>query len=176
MADRRKTQKNHIRAARDWLGEAEHSLDHENDIQGDLKLMLARAELSQVKDSPRCAWLKCWAKRLLPPVVALLLVAAGIFFSGRLAGDEVPPGPQSPAVDDIAAPVTPPVVEEQPQQAAGEAATAPAEAEAGPRETEAPAATTAAPEEKAAVPATAAVPDAQKQRLMQSAGKILRQQ
>ena len=136
--------------------------------------MLARAELSQVKDSPRCAWLKCWAKRLLPPVVALLLVAAGIFASGRLAGDEVPPGPQAPAVADIAAPVTPPVVEEQPQQAAGEAATAPAKAEAG--EAEAPAATTAAPEEKAAVPAPAAVPDAQKQRLMQSAGKILRQQ
>ncbi|MBE6074414.1 MAG: hypothetical protein E7202_07780 [Selenomonas ruminantium] len=180
MADRRKTQKNHIRAARDWLGEAEHSLEHENDIQGDLKLMLARAELSQVQDSPRCAWLKCWARRLLPPVVAVLLVTAGLMAGGRLAGDDTPPVPAAPAGEDTAetANVTPAVAEEPPQQQAEEKASAvAADTEtAGAKALELPAEPVASPEKKAAVPVQEPVPDAQKQRLMQSAGKILRQQ
>ena len=80
MADRRKTQKNHIRAARDWLGQAEHLLDHENDVQGDLKLMLARAELSKVQESPRGTWFRCWGLRLVPALLALVIAAGGGLF------------------------------------------------------------------------------------------------
>ena len=35
----------HITAAKGWLSRAEDSLEQENAIQGDLKLMLAQAEL-----------------------------------------------------------------------------------------------------------------------------------
>ena len=77
VSDQRKTQKNHIRAARDWLGQAEHSLDHENDVQGDLKLMLAKAELSRVQASSRGSRLKCWGCRVIPAVIALVIAAGG---------------------------------------------------------------------------------------------------
>ena len=77
MSDRRKTQKNHIRAARDWLGQAEHSLDHENDVQGDLKLMLAKAELSRIQASPRVNRLKCWGIRVIPAVIAFAIAVGG---------------------------------------------------------------------------------------------------
>ena len=80
MSDRRKTQKNHIRAARDWLGQAEHSLDRENDVQGDLKLMLAKAELSRVQASPRGNRLKCWGLRFIPAVVALAIAAMAVLW------------------------------------------------------------------------------------------------
>ena len=51
MSDHRQVQKKHIRAAREWLGKAETSLDRHDDIQGDLKLMLAKAELSHVAEA-----------------------------------------------------------------------------------------------------------------------------
>lgn len=77
MSSLRDKQKNHIRAAREWLGEAESSLEQENDVQGDLKLMLARAELSRVKDTPATCRLKARALKVLPAVCAALIVAAG---------------------------------------------------------------------------------------------------
>ena len=75
MSDRRRTQQQHIRAARDWLGQAEHSLERENDVQGDLKVMLARAELSHVQDSPRGRRLKFWGSGIFPAAAAVLLAA-----------------------------------------------------------------------------------------------------
>ena len=43
MGDKRKRLRLHIKAAKEWLGQAEDSLEKERDIQGDLKLMLAKA-------------------------------------------------------------------------------------------------------------------------------------
>lgn len=182
MSDRRRTQKNHIRAARNWLGQAEHSLEHENDVRGDLKLMLAKAELSRVEDSPRVFWLKRWGIRLLPAVVAILLAGAGTALWQKPPAEPVALQAEPSPMQNIPA--------EKPQ------ASAPAAWQAG--ETELPVpekessytekdrqeqqevpALPAAEQPKdtpaAAVPLPGRVPDAEKQKLMQSAGKALRQ-
>ena len=67
-ADRRERAKS-IRAARDWLTGAEHALAGEDDLAGDLKLMLARAELARLA-ADRRARFRRWAARLLPPLAA----------------------------------------------------------------------------------------------------------
>ena len=74
--DKHKTVRNHIAAAKGWLNQAEDSLEQENDIRGDLNLMLAQAELqrAQEKNAP-AGWLR-WLKRLLP-LAAALCVAVG---------------------------------------------------------------------------------------------------
>ena len=71
-ADRRERAKS-IRAAREWLTGAEVALAGEDDLAGDLKLMLARAELARLA-ADRRARVRRWAGRLLPPV----MVAAAI--------------------------------------------------------------------------------------------------
>lgn len=185
MSDRRRAQKNHIRAARDWLGQAENSLDQENDVRGDLRLMLAKAELAQVKDSPRGAKIKRWAGRLLPALVAVVLVAAGMAIiphggkapagqeqdaslSTETVGEsEKPTGKVLPRQEGEAepaapAPVQPRVASEVPQKAPPEAAK---EQPVQPQS-----------ERSAAIPQKSGqVPDAETQKLMQSAGKALRQ-
>lgn len=54
----------HITAAKGWLSRAEDSLEQENAIQGDLKLMLAQAELKRAQEkmikSYVCAGSKGW--------------------------------------------------------------------------------------------------------------------
>ena len=67
-ADRRERAKS-IRAAREWLTGAEVALAGEDDLAGDLKLMLARAELARLA-ADRRARLRRWAARLLPPLAA----------------------------------------------------------------------------------------------------------
>ncbi|SFT62080.1 hypothetical protein SAMN02910356_01372 [Selenomonas sp. GACV-9] len=173
MADRRNMQKNHIRAARDWLGEAEHSLEHENDIQGDLKLMLARAELSQVQDSPCCARIKCWGKRLLPPVVAVLLAGIGILAWTRSSSEE--PVPEGPVAAEITEPTADPMPT-APAQQLPDNTVQPITADPAAREAEAPSVPDPLPQQEAPERPKRELPDPQKQRLMQSAGKILRQQ
>ena len=74
--DKHKTVRNHIAAAKGWLSQAEKSLEQENDIRGDLNLMLAQAELQSAQEKqPQKAWL-VWGRRLLP-LAAALCVAAG---------------------------------------------------------------------------------------------------
>ena len=77
----RRSQQNHIRAARDWLGKAEDSLAQENDVQGDLKLMLAKAELAQVGQSHRSRTLSVWGRRGAAFLVAVAL-AGGVLWKG----------------------------------------------------------------------------------------------
>lgn len=185
MSDRRRTQKNHIRAARNWLGQAEHSLDQENDVQGDLKLMLAKAELSRVTDSPRVLGLKRWGIRLLPAAAAVLLAAAGMALfqdppSDPVALKEAPvPVQETPAAkpptdvppaassDEAELPV-PEKISLPAQEGSREKQEAPVQPAAGP-----PQQASGAP--AAADPLPGQIPDAEKQRLMQSAGKVLRQ-
>ena len=66
--DRRERAKS-IRAARDWLAGAEDALAGKDDLAGDLKLMLARAELARIVANRR-ARLRRWAGWLLPPLAA----------------------------------------------------------------------------------------------------------
>lgn len=53
MAELREKKKNHVSAAREWLGKAEQSLDEENDIKGNLNLMLAQAELIKAREGKK---------------------------------------------------------------------------------------------------------------------------
>ena len=66
--ERRERQKS-IRAARTWLTGAEDALAGEDDLAGDLKLMLARAELARIA-AHRRARLRRWAGWLVPPIAA----------------------------------------------------------------------------------------------------------
>ena len=124
MEERRVKLRRHIQAARAWLLQADRSLERKDDVQSDLKLMLAKAELAQTKSSRRT-----WIKKILPPVTALL-IAGAIMLSDRSVEPELktPPleltaeaTPAEPFADQIITPIEPepiqesePIVEEEP--------------------------------------------------------------
>ena len=90
MSDRRQRLKNHIRAAKEWLGQAEHSLDSEDDLKSELKLMLAKAELKRADETDdgfsarKITTAGAWLKRLAAPLVA----AAAAFWLGVFPADD----------------------------------------------------------------------------------------
>lgn len=188
----RRSQRDHIRAAQDWLGQADASLARQQDVQGDLKLMLARAELARL-ENPRAGKIAAWGGRLAALLLAACLAAALCFWQAqgpaenpvqelptdRQTNPEQPPvtvvqelparpdfttksgepgtvAEQEPVSPVQPAPVPVPAVPSAPPQTVPETG-------AGPQ---------AAPAEP---PAPPHVPDVDKQQLMQSAGKILRQ-
>ena len=53
MAEGKEKIKNHVSAAKEWLGKAEQSLDEDNDIKGSLNLMLAQAELKRAQEKKK---------------------------------------------------------------------------------------------------------------------------
>lgn len=176
----KRTQRNHIRAAREWLGRADDSLAQDNDVQGDLKLMLARAELAHVGPSVRSSRLKTWGRRALALVTAVLL--AGFFWWKPVAA---PPQTEVPTVSNPVAENVPPATVDvrrpqndipmQGEQAAPEPrAEVPAQIPVTPlpEKNSVPAARVEAAPPVAPSPQ---VPNQEKQQLMQSAGKILRQ-
>ena len=173
----RQVQQEHIRAAREWLGRAEDSLARENDVQGDLKLMLAKAELAHVGQCHRSRQLLVWGRRIAALLVAAGL-AAGLFWAPAAdIAENVPPQQEQTGASPPAALQTP---VQQPEKAAPqpqEPAAAPI-APAAPQPAPEKAAPPAADREAVTVPAPQvknALPDEAKQQLMQSAGKILRQ-
>ena len=187
--DKHKIVRNHIAAAKGWLSQAEKSLDQENDIRGDLNLMLAQAELQSAQEKqPQRAWL-LWARRLLP-LAAALCIAAGYVAYLR-------PVPEVPAAHPVM-----PVVAESPAEAGREAEAGAMGAVAGDdyAATEPAAKDVSAAESpgqgRAAVPPPqqmegtmpqaissgeapdvrqADVPDIEMQKLMQAAGNVLRE-
>ncbi len=96
--DKQKDVRRHIAAAKGWLKKADASLEQENDIQGDLKLMLAHAELQRAQEKNAQKLYVRWFKRLAPPVVACLLALAGIIYiqggqepkAEKAVGDSLP--------------------------------------------------------------------------------------
>ena len=174
----KRSQQNHIRAARDWLGRAEDSLARDNDVQGDLKVMLAKAELARVSQCPRSRKLALWGSR-----AGALLAAAGLAALGLWEPAPDIPDAEGPRLDTIAtgsppaaqveAPVPEKTAEPSPPPtvaAAEETAPSVAAAEPAPQR-EMVANVLASPPTMKKDP----LPDAAKQQLMQSAGKILRQ-
>ena len=194
MKDRNQKQRRHIRAARQWLGEAEHSLAENHRVRGELKVMLAKAELARVEGTPGHRFVKKWSMRLLPALVALVIAGGGYaFWQSRSAVYTAATAPVQAEVDDVdavedaagpqeapAAQVTAAVsaaatepgpsapAEHQPQ---AEAAAAPAVAQAAPAQERIPAAT----EPQPAAQSAPKIPDDGMQKLMQTAGKTLRQ-
>ena len=64
----------HVKAAKDWLGRAESSLEKEEDVRGGLNLMLAEAELQRARETRKG---KRFA-RFLTPALAVLLALGGV--------------------------------------------------------------------------------------------------
>lgn len=174
-ADRRERAKS-IRAARDWLTGAEHALAGEDDLAGDLKLMLARAELARIAADRRA--------RLRHIVAWLLLPLVGAAALAYVVWDTPPPVQRAEhhvdapvfAADTVehAAPLTetPPPAAASPQEMP-----AAADAERPTPQTQPAAGAVAAqsPVQSAAPALPSRVPDADMQRLMQVGGKILRE-
>ena len=92
MAEERERICAHVKAAKDWLGRAESSLEKEEDVRGGLNLMLAEAELQRARETRKR---KRFA-RFLAPVLAMLLVLGGVALQ-RSAEPTAAPAEKSPA-------------------------------------------------------------------------------
>ena len=193
-ADRRERAKS-IRAAREWLTGAEVALAGEDDLAGDLKLMLARAELARLA-ADRRARVRRWARRLLPPLTAAAAIT-WIVWDAPPAEEFAASTPAqiSELHTDAPVPTSAPIETALPIQSVERSAAAvPVEEPDVQQETARPTpaehqeeermdaaqtysipmrAETAAPEHAAA--AQLRVPNADMQHLMQVGGKILRE-
>lgn len=182
MESEREERKRSIRAARDWLAGAEDALAGADDVSGDLKLMLARAELA-CTTSTRRARLRRRARILLPALAVIALALWGLWRAQVQEPAAVPaaaveeraevPAAQVPVEDvPVPAPQTTVAAASLPPHVT-EGAEAPAAAAH-----ETPAAAPAV-HESAAPPAAHApasrLPSADMQHLMQVGGKILRE-
>lgn len=195
MKDRNQKQRRHIRAARQWLGEAEISLAENHRVRGELKVMLAKAELARVEGTPGHRFVKRWSMRLMPALVALVIAGGGYaLWQSRTAVYTAEPAPVRAqvdavdAVEDAAEPQEAPAVQVTTATSAPEAEPAAAAPPQQMSEAEAPAKVTAAASPQAAPQETAPaaaephavvqsapkVPDDGMQKLMQTAGKTLR--
>lgn len=182
-----------VRAVRSWLEKAEASFDEESDIKGELNLMLAEAEMKNLRKHHLVSrnWLRTGA------MVTAFCLALGGWYAFRLTGpEERPPAVEAVVQEtaagneadrdpvDTAAPVAEPVptgsvqppVQEGP---APVAASAPPAAPAGDELPVQPAATAAAvPEPPAAAPVRverkAVLSDRQVQATVQEARHTLR--
>ena len=195
MKDRNQKQRRYIRAARQWLGEAETSLAENHRVRGELKVMLAKAELARVEGTPGHRFVKRWSMRLMPALVALVIAGGGYaLWQSRTAVYTAAPAPVRAqvdavdAVEDAAEPQEAPAVQVTTATSALEAEPAAVAPPQQMSEAEAPAKVTAAASPQAAPQETAPaaaephavvqsapkVPDDGMQKLMQTAGKTLR--
>ena len=176
----RRSQTEHIRAAREWLGRAEASLAQKNDVQGDLKLMLAKAELAHVGHCPASRRLIIWGRRALAFLAAAGLAAVILWKpDANISGGEISSEYMPTVSTQLPAGDTAPAKEIIPEPQPKPAVTAPA-----PDSLQQPLPREYAPAKddvvKEPAPDNPSIeknvpPDAAKQQLMQSAGKILRQ-
>lgn len=185
MSDKRKAVRNHITAAKTWLSQAENSIDKENDLRSDLDLMLAQAELQRAQETKQRKLWQRWVKRLAPLGAALLVgVAYVLFLRPELIGSQPEEG-QLPATEQVQAGVqagTAGMVQEPDRQAEPKLLTSSEDPGqltgpgAGIQDGAQPQAETILTDlpEKPPV-ARDAVPDAEMQKLMQHAGKTLRE-
>ena len=182
MESEREERKRSIRAARDWLAGAEDALAGADDVSGDLKLMLARAELA-CTTSTRRARLRRRARILLPGLALVALALWGLWYAQVQEPAAVPaaaveeraevPAAQVPVEDvpvpaprtTVAAASLPPHVTEGTEAPAAAAHETPA---AAPTVHESPA-------PPAAHAPASRLPSADMQHLMQVGGKILRE-
>lgn len=182
MESEREERKRSIRAARDWLAGAEDALAGADDVSGDLKLMLARAELA-CTTSTRRARLRRRVRILLPALALVALALWGLWYAQVQESAAVPAAAVEERAEVPAAQVPVEDVPVPAPQTTVAAASLPPHVTEG---TEAPAAAThetpaAAPtvHESPAPPAAHApasrLPSADMQHLMQVGGKILRE-
>lgn len=176
----RRSQTEHIRAAREWLGRAEDSLAQENDVQGDLKLMLAKAELAHVGHCSASQRLIIWGRRALAFLAAAGLAAVILWkqdasIAGEERSTEYTPAVSTQLPAKNIAPAKEIIPEPQPEKSMAAPAASNRPQSLAPES--APEKSNVVKEQAPVVPSIEknAPPDTAKQQLMQSAGKILRQ-
>ena len=193
MSERKKRLKNHIKAAKEWLCKAEDSLDKDNNIQGDLNLMLAQAELQRAKESEQSQPKKKihGFVRLAPVAVAVLLVGIGSQFWPHVFATKVPtpvlktvaeepakpPGPLPPVMSEInTGEISAPAVARQQIVPAAVKVDVPLAENEQSMVKLAPAEERETMSAEAESPVKSKIPPADMQKLMRAAGKTLREQ
>ncbi|ORU00958.1 hypothetical protein D081_0406 [Anaerovibrio sp. JC8] len=174
--------KKHISAARDWLGRAESSMDKENNLRGDLDVMLAQAELQRAQETKFGHGWRKWLLRLAPLVVAVLVGIGYLAFLHSSRPAEVPANvPKVNEQDTSSKGLEKAQMVEVPPSLEAHESVAPKSAdstESGFVRQEIPAVENV---QRVQQPAREAykppgeVPDAEMQQLMQAAGKTLRE-
>ncbi len=193
MSDERADTRRHVRAAREWLGRAENSLEREDNIRGGLNLMLAEAELQRAKETGEAPGWRRWLFRVLPAVAAAG-IAAAFLWTTSLTREQPPSRPSLPAtagapaavpaVDTLATDAVPDVRIPLPQEPAVPVTALPMEVvETEPSEpavlaeeplNEVPAEPMPASVEPEIVQPGPSIPSEDMQKLMSSAGQTLR--
>jgi len=177
-----------IQAAREWLGQADDSLERSDEMQGDLKLMLAKAELEGAAPGKAARRLHKWLARgaALAAAVLIALAIENWPFGREMVQEDIPaPAPaqtaeEMPLGEQLAGEKQreSAVVEEPslpPEEPAGKAAPSPPtqenlEVREGTFEAGTPQ-SAASPHLTYSPPS---VPSPDKQKLMQEAGAVLR--
>ena len=202
MRDDKKQQS--IRAARDWLDEADASLSKGSGIRGDLKVMLAQAELRHAQEAApethRAVWRRRFA-RLLPLPAAAVFAALAFYLTPAVAPPQETAGIPAPPAEMQAQPSDGTEAAAQPEAAVEPDGSASVSVDASPlpavatpssaeaavpdagsvmsaassREAAAPSSAPSQAAQPAAAPAAPAVPAPETQKLMQTAGKALRE-
>ena len=80
MTDKKKLYSEHITAAKDWLGKAEECIAKDNDIRSDLNIMLAQAELQRAKEKDDTALIRKRLKWILPWITAIGIAVGYVYF------------------------------------------------------------------------------------------------
>lgn len=93
MSDQKKGMKKHVTAAKEWLGKAEQSFDQENEIKGDLNMMLAQAELQRAQETKtgRITRIYFWVRTVTAVMTAGIIIAVGwnsVYHSSTSQTDE----------------------------------------------------------------------------------------
>lgn len=177
--------KRHISAAKEWLGRAEKSLDQNNEVKGDLNLMLAQAELQRAKEAKdvrkkgRMPW-----RHIASALVAVLLVWGGLGMTRDITGPNMLPEsqPKTMVEEKPVLQRTDPVKPKPslPNKITTEDVASQTVSAAAKSERQIPSEIAETKAESPAVPIaskqTAAVPPVEMQKLMRTAGKTLRSQ
>ena len=180
MNNKRQKVRKHITAAKDWLGRAENSMDKENDVRSDLDMMLAQAELQRAHETKFSQGWRKWLIRLAPLFIAVLVGVGYVVFLQQEREGAVPPPidnvqPNQPEivntpvgeVTKVQEPELPAAVETEKNRPLPEPAYNAAKA----RETAEKAEGDAGGEPTR----QDSLPEPEMQKLMQSAGKVLRE-
>ena len=107
MSENRNRFRKHIRAAKEWLGRAECSMDKKNDIRGDLNFMLAQAELRRAQETRqiRSSGLRWFRHGLSLLAAGSIVFGCMLFFQARHATVPVQVPQQTASTQEVLPPV-----------------------------------------------------------------------
>lgn len=92
LAERNDKTVQRVRSARQWLNKAEESLDQEHELQAELSLLLAQAELQHVQETRGQHWLKKYPAVWHGLAAGIAVVAVGLVY-GLYSARPVQPVP-----------------------------------------------------------------------------------